>query len=208
MSELNVIYGNKIKLKNKFVAGFVDKYIHNFRVMTSSCSAIIQIVFCLSYPECEGVCQKYEHIQIFNYNFKRCLSSVFCPGSEMINSRVVWFRGRDLNRLPYFQFVVLVESRGISHFRKVIEIAKQCWAMTLGLEDFDLFSIDYSKDDSDTLHNGLIYDKNYSEFEMVRTERCMLQQVLSLAKLIDQEIPCKNGWMKRSNRPGELRHIL
>ena len=59
--------------------------------------------------------------------------------------------------------------------------------MTLGVEDSNLISISYGKGNAEALNNGLIYDRNFSEFEKVRQERHMFKQVLILAKSLDNE---------------------
>lgn len=61
--------------------------------------------------------------------------------------------------------------------------------MVLGSDDPHLISICNNQNARKELVNWLTYSHNCSEFERIRQEKKMLQQILVLAKLIGQERP-------------------
>lgn len=208
MGKFNAKFLDELNLKGEFSRELVNNYLQRFEIMKNLCGSFVQVIFCLAYSQYLHVVPKYEHILLFKYIYSKYLNSISGYQDGRFNQQVVWVRSFDSNNLPYFQFVVLVDVDSLSHWQELIETATQHWGMVLGSDDPFPISICNNQDGCGKLTNGLIYEKNCSEFEQIRQERLLLQQILILAKLIGQESTFRDGWMKRSNRPGEYRHII
>lgn len=208
MNKFNMKSLGELNLRDKFSRELVDNYLQRFEMMKILCVSFAQLIFSISYSNNLHIAPKYEHIHVFKYNFCSYLNSISGSENGKCKHKVVWVRSFDSNNSPYFQFVVLVNNDSLSHWQELIETAKRHWGMVLGSDDPHPISVCNNQNARKELVSCLTYSQNCSELERIRQEKKMLQQILVLAKLIDQERPYKDGWMERSNRPGELRHII
>ena len=208
---MNSINSNLLENKsfqNFFVDCFFNKYIQSFEFLKSEYVSFIQVIFDISYPLSRIFEYKYEHIQIFNYNFQKFLTLRSNLGGAVANKNVIWLRSVDENNMIYFQYIVLIDANFFKNWHEIIDIVQQHWSLTLGTDGSDLISTCNNRDSLKKLKNGLVFYKKTSEFEQARQERLMLQQVISLAEFLDHEKQQKDGWMISSTRQGELKKII
>jgi len=168
--------------------------------MKQSHSKVIQIRFDLTYPRDGGIIPQYEHIQIFNFYFKRSLLRKVIPSGHSLDPRLVWTRELHTSQVPHFHHLVLLNGNAVQHWYEIVKMAEWQWGLVLGIDPTGLVHYCDKTPDGKKQENGIMYRSDRSEAERLRQENLMYYQASYLAKIRGKEGNQKGAWRSGSTR--------
>lgn len=162
--------------KHELLPSIIEKYNKQIDIMKSSCRSFVQIMFSLSYPQRKSIKPRYEHIQIFNYNFKASLIRKYSQNGQISTPKVIWIRNFDINHTPHFNYLILINGESTKLRDEVIDAAREQWGLTLGIDAANLIHLKAENEEGNIQNSSLIFSNNLSKPKLAVIERLMFDK--------------------------------